>query len=51
MNHLGFTLLCTISDNLPIYFNNAFECNYLRNENVFLLFMLLCKCDCICDTL
>jgi hypothetical protein len=48
---LGLRIVCTISDDLPFYFNNVFECEYLRNGNIFLLFMLLCKCDCICETL
>jgi hypothetical protein len=49
--NLGSALLCTTNDDLPFYFYNVFECEYLRNGNIVLLFMLLCKCDHICGTL
>ncbi len=51
MNYLGSTLLHTTSDNLPFYFYNVFECEYLGNVDIILLFILLCKCDHICGTL
>jgi hypothetical protein len=44
-------LLCTTSDDLPFFFCIVFECEYLGNGDIVLLFMLLCKCDRICGTL
>ncbi len=44
-------LLRTTSDDLSFYFCSVFECEYLGNGDIVLLFMLLCKCDCICGTL
>jgi hypothetical protein len=44
-------LLLITNDDLPFYFCSVFECEYLGNGNIVLLFMLLCKCDHICGTL
>jgi hypothetical protein len=49
--NLGSTMLCSTNDDLPFYSYSVFECEYLGNGDIFLLFMLLCKCDHICGTL
>jgi hypothetical protein len=50
-NNLGSMLLGTTCVDIPFYFYSVFECEYLRNGNLVSLFMLLRKCDRICDTL
>jgi len=45
ISNLAFALLSTISDNLPFYFYNVFECEYLGNGNIF--YCLCCYANAI----
>jgi hypothetical protein len=41
ISNLAFMLLPTISDNIPFYFYNVFECKYLGNGDIILLFVVM----------